>query len=101
MLRVNNLLINGKAIANHFIMHNEDNLYIFQSYKSIIAEVDLDVATVIIYKDWKYSTTTSKYRNKFFAGLGFYEIATTEGLKEAIKNGGFSGYKVIFKDVNP
>ena len=101
MLRVNNITINGRPIANQFILHNCDNLYIFQSYKSIIAEVDLDKAEIIIYLNYDVSRTTSKYRNVFFSRLGFDEIATTDGLKKAIKDGGFSGYKVIYKNVNP
>jgi hypothetical protein len=101
MLKVNNIIVNGKTIANQYIMHNCDNLYIFQSYKSIIAEVDLDKAEIVIYLNYDLSRTTSKYRNKFFSGLGFDEIATTEGLRKAIKDGGFTGYKVIYKNVNP
>jgi hypothetical protein len=94
-------MVNGRSIPNQFIMHNCDNIYIFQSYKSIIAEVDLDKAEIVIYQNYDYSRTTSKYRNKFFEGLGFDEIATTEGLRKAIKDGGFTGYKVIYKNVNP
>ena len=101
MLRVSNIMVNGKAIANQYIMHNCDNIYIFQSYKSIIAEVDLDRAEIVIYLNYDLSRTTSKYRNIFFSGLGFDEIATTDGLRKAIKEGGFSGYKVIYKNVNP
>jgi hypothetical protein len=63
--------------------------------------VDLDKAEIVIYQNYDYSRTTSKYRNKFFSGLGFDEIATTKGLEKAIKEGGFSGYKVIYKNVNP
>jgi hypothetical protein len=93
---VSNLKVNGRSVANQFIIHNEDNLYIFQSYKSTIAKVDLDTATIDIYKDFDYSTTTSKYRNKFFEQLGFDEIATTKGIKKAIKEGKIDGYKVIY-----
>jgi hypothetical protein len=101
MLKVNNIMVNGKAIANQYIMHNCDNLYIFQSYKSIIAEVDLDKAKIVVYLNYDLSRTTSKYRNVFFSKLGFNEIATTEGLRKAIKEGGFSGYKVIYRNINP
>jgi hypothetical protein len=52
MLKVNNIMVNGKAIANQYIMHNCDNLYIFQSYKSIIAEVDLDKAKIVVYLNY-------------------------------------------------
>ena len=101
MLRVSNMMVNGHAIQNQFIMHNCDNLYIFQSYKSIIAEVDLDKAEIIIYLNYDLSRTTSRYRNMFFDKLGFDEIATTDGLRKAIKEGGFDGYKVTYKNVNP
>jgi hypothetical protein len=95
---VSNLKVNGRSVANQFVLHNEDNLYIFQSYKSTIAKVDLDLATIDIYRDFDYSTTTSKYRNKFFAQLGFDEIATTKGIKQAIRNGKIDGYKVIYHE---
>lgn len=101
MLRVDNITVNGRSIANQFILHNCDNLYIFQSYKSIIAEVDLDKAEIVIYLHYDLSRTTSKYRNVFFSRLGFDEIATTEGLQKAIKEGRIDGYKVIYKNVNP
>lgn len=101
MLYVSNILVNGKPVANQYIMHNCDNIYIFQSYKSIIAEVDLDKAEIVIYSHYDLSRTTSKYRNAFFAGLGFNEIASTDGLRKAIKDGHIEGYKVIYKNVNP
>lgn len=101
MLRVSNILVNNKPIANQYIMHNCDNIYIFQSYKSIIAKVDLDKAEIVIYSHYDLSRTTSKYRNKFFSGLGFDEIASTDGLRKAIKEGYIEGYKVIYKNVNP
>lgn len=93
---VDNLKVNGKSVANQFILHNEDNLYIFQSYKSTIAKVDLDKATIDIYKNYDYSRTTARHRNNFFAQLGFDEIATTKGIKQAIKDGKIDGYKVIY-----
>ena len=93
---VNNLKVHGRSVANQFVLHNEDNLYIFQSYESTIARVDLDKATIDIYRDFDYSRTTARHRNNFFAQLGFDEIATTKGIKKAIKNGKINGYKVIY-----
>jgi hypothetical protein len=95
---VNNLQVNGRSVANQFIIHNEDNLYIFQSYKSTIAKVDLDKAKIDIYRDYDYSRTTARHRNNFFAQLGFDEIATTKGIKKAIKDGKIDGYKVIYHE---
>jgi endo-1,4-beta-mannosidase len=93
---VDNLKVNGRSVANQFVLHNGDNLYIFQSYKSTIAKVDLDTATIDIYRDFDYSRTTARHRNNFFSQLGFDEIATTKGIKKAINDGKIDGYKVIY-----
>lgn len=52
----------GKEVANQFeIVGNGFTL--FQSYRSPIA-LKKD-GKVYLFKDWDYSTTTGKYRNKF------------------------------------
>ena len=54
---------NGNKVANQFIITDNGDEY-FQSYRSIIAKRSKGK----IYLDdyyWDYSTTTSKYRNKF------------------------------------
>ncbi len=53
---------NGRGILNQFLIRG-NNFTLFQSYNSPIA-LKID-GKVYIFKDWDYSTTTSKYRNIF------------------------------------
>lgn len=87
----------GRKVANQFIIENE-NVYTFQSYDSIIATVDFDNSIITFGNDWDYSTATSRYRNKFFETLGLDEMSDTESVKEAIKNGEVTGYKVVYEE---
>ena len=54
----------GRPVMNHFILYNEKTgERFFQSYDSII--VKIHKGKVTLGEDWKYSITTSKYRNLF------------------------------------
>lgn len=75
----------GNKIANQFIIEDNNKVY-FQSYNSMIACIDYDNKTITIGKDYNYSVTTGKYRNKFFDDVGFCEIATLAKLDKALKN---------------
>lgn len=87
----------GRKVANQFIIEN-GNVYTFQSYDSVVAVVDFDNSTITLGSDWNYSTTTSRYRNKFFEGLGLDELTDTASVREAIKNGVVAGYKVVYEE---
>lgn len=54
-----------REVANQFIIEGEGKVT-FQSYNSMIAEIDYNNHTLTIGEDWNYSTTTGKYRNSFF-----------------------------------
>jgi len=54
----------GKPIANQFVITIENGDTIFQSYKTIIA-IKTFCGKVLLDRDWNYSVTTSRYRNKF------------------------------------
>ena len=55
---------NNKPVPNHFIVHNEKTgERFFQSYGSVI--VKIHNGQVTLGKDWKASSTTSKYRSMF------------------------------------
>jgi len=54
----------GKAIANQFIITLENGDRMFQSYETVIALITKQ-GDVLLDKDWNYSVTTSRYRNKF------------------------------------
>ena len=87
----------GRKVPNQFIITN-GNVYTFQSYDSVIAVVDFDNSIITLGYDWNYSTTTSRYRNKFFEVLGLDEMSDTASIREAIKNGNVADYKVVYKE---
>lgn len=87
----------GRKVPNQFII-NDGNIYTFQSYDSVIAIVDFDNSTITIGGDWNYSTTTSRYRNRFFEMLGLYEMSNTESVRKAIQDGEIVGYTVVYKE---
>ena len=95
----------GKAIPNQFIITDERGTTTFKSYNSIIAErrgAGGGYDDVIIFgEDYNYSTTTSKYLNRFLKMLGYKEIANSRDRKKAIEKGMFySGNKAICVSVD-
>lgn len=74
------------TIPNQFIIESDGKIA-FQSYQSVIADVDYANARITIGEDYDYSRTTGKYRNTFFEEIGFYELATLNGIRNAISNG--------------
>jgi hypothetical protein len=69
----------GRPVANQFIIA-DDHRMIFQSYESMIVDIDFFHSTITFGKDWNYSTTTSKYRNEFL-DMYFPSLANTKKLK--------------------
>lgn len=58
----------GREVSNQFIItiHSKKGWKtIFQSYESVIAVQDEKGAITLDKYKWNYSSTTSKYRNKF------------------------------------
>ena len=97
-MRVTNMTNSrGRKVANQFVIEN-GNVYTFQSYNSVIATVDFDNSIITLGGDWNYSTTTSRYRNKFFETLGLDELSDTASVKEAIKNRAVADYKVVYEE---
>ena len=71
----------GRPVANQFVIVDDDaNKMTFQSYESMIVEIDWQNSIVTFGKDWNYSITTSKYRNEFLA-MYLPQIANTKKLK--------------------
>ena len=94
----------GKAIPNQFII-TDGQTKAFKSYDSIIVEqrgAGGGFDDVVIFgKDYNYSTTTSKYLNKFLKMLGYKEIANSRDREKAIERGMFySGNKTIYVSVD-
>ena len=69
----------GRPVANQFVI-SDDHRMIFQSYDSMIVDIDFFNSTITFGKDWNYSTTTSKYRNEFL-DMYFPSLANTKKLK--------------------
>ena len=94
----------GKAISNQFII-TDGQTKVFKSYDSIIVEqrgAGGGFDDVIIFgKDYNYSTTTSKYLNRFLEMIGYKEIANSRDREKAIKRGMFySGNKTVYVSVD-
>lgn len=87
----------GRRVPNEFIIEN-GNIYTFQSYNSVIAVVNFDNSTITLGGDWNYSTTTSRYRNAFFEGLGLDELTDTASIRKAINDGEIVGYTVVYEE---
>ena len=58
---------NGRPVPNQFILYTPEATY-FQSYDSIIVKTTFEDGERVVYLDstyWKYSKTTSRWRNAF------------------------------------
>lgn len=86
-------LINDKGISarNQFVVVKDGKTY-FQSYKTMIAEVNKDKVT--LSNDWDYSRTTLKHLYIFLRQEGF-QIEKKNDVLNAIKNGNFEVVKEI------
>ena len=81
----------GNAVPNQFSIEVGDENgtdRFFQSYDTVIARIDKDGQVYLDERNWNYSVTTSKYRNRY---LGL----TTEETKARIKSG-----RIILADLN-
>lgn len=87
----------GRKVPNQFIIENE-NVYTFQSYDSVIATVDFDNSIITLGSGWNYSTTTARHRNNFFNTLGLDELTDTASVRKAIKDGEVAGYRVVYEE---
>ena len=92
MAKVENIINNnGNVVPNQFIIYEDNGDITFQSYDSIICQIRDGALgyekVVVLGSDWDYSTTTSKYRNKFLMDNGLSILATTKDIKEALERG--------------
>lgn len=66
-LKINQLEnpLTGNPVANHYEIET-DKYYIFQSYKTIICQIDRQSPfNVVLDPKWNYSKTTLKYLKQF------------------------------------
>lgn len=90
----------GNGATNQFVLR-VGNIIAFQSYDSLIATVDRDTNIVTIFPAWNYSKTTGKHRNIFFRDYAdIPDLATTEGITKAVKNGSCNNWIVRLADEN-
>lgn len=76
----------GKPVVNQYIITDGDTT-VFQSYDSTIATIDREARTITLGGDWNRSVTTAKYRNLFFKGEDFNDLASKEGIIAALESG--------------
>ena len=81
----------GNAVKNQFIIYDGDR-FTFQSYSSKI--VKIEGTGITFYKNYNYSATTAKYRNKFLSDMLECDI-TSKDVEKMIKNESFNGFNVI------
>lgn len=79
MIKVRNMVSprTGNPVANQFTI-SDDHRMTFQSYNSMIVDIDFGKSIVTFGRDWNYSTTTAKYRNEF---LRMYLPSLADGKK--------------------
>lgn len=97
-MKVQNMTSNssGRTVPNQFIITDHTtNRTTFQSYDSMIATIDYQNNTITLGEDWDYSRTTGRYRNQFFDEQGFYGLASTKGLTNALKTGKYEDWTII------
>lgn len=74
-MKVSNLLSprTNTAVKNQFMIES-DNAVAFQSYKSLICTIDYTNKEITIWRDWNYSSTTTKYFRIFLNNLYLYDL---------------------------
>ena len=76
----------GRPVANQFVISDKGHSY-FQSYRSLIADIDHNANTVTIYPKWDYSVTTAKYFAVFLREYGLDDLAGAANVRKAIAAG--------------
>lgn len=103
-MKVKNLEgIRGKAIVNQFVI-DEGRTTWFQSYDSIIVEINREDEKITVGCDWDYSRTTTKYLKIFLEQeLGPFSDEVEEFKKKLRKAQSstdnifvFGGYSVVY-----
>ena len=65
-MQVSNMISSkGNKVANQFVINDDSNNELYQSYHAIVAKRYPNGMVELDKKYWDYSRTTSKYRNMF------------------------------------
>lgn len=103
-MKVRNLEgIRGTVVRNQFII-NEGHKTWFQSYNSIIVEIDREYQKITIGCDWDYSRTTAKYLKVFLNQELYWCGDEVEEFKKKLRKVqsstnnifAFGGYSVVY-----
>lgn len=82
---------NGRAVANQFVIHEDNGDITFQSYNSKVCQIrkgSLGFEKVVVFgRDYNYSNTTSRNLNIFLEGMGLGLLASTKDREEALNRG--------------
>lgn len=60
-------LTNNQIVTEIKTVGNKTLAYFFSSYDSTICKLDIVNNVIYVYKNWNYSTTTTKWFNKFLS----------------------------------
>ena len=82
--------------ANHQYVIDTHTTITFQSYDSVICNIDQEQSIITFGADWNYSVTTAKYRNEFLKQQGLPALANTGAIQKAITEGYFIHYRVLY-----
>lgn len=86
-MKVRNLEgIRGTVVRNQFII-NEGHKTWFQSYNSVIVEIDREYQKITIGCDWDYSRTTTKYLKIFLMNEVGFTDEEVEQIKKELRKG--------------
>lgn len=87
---------NGNKVANQFIITDEEhNTITFQSYDSEIIRIDYHHGIITVFKNYDYSVTTGKYRNKFMKDYGFHDMSNKKSFEYYMNLGAIGNYEII------
>lgn len=97
-MKVQNLVKNGRAVANQFVITDGNGIIEMQSYNSLVCRVDKVNNRITFGKDWCCSNTTRKNLYHFlstYAGM----CVLGEDVKKMIASGkSYDGRYIIVYD---
>lgn len=80
----------GRAVPNQFVI-NEGRKTWFQSYDSVIIEIDREYQKITVGRDWDYSITTMKYLKIFLKEELWWSDEAVLEFKKKLKKAQSSG----------
>ena len=91
MLKIYNLEgQSGKPVVNQFVIEDGSKTW-FQSYDSIIIEIDRESQKMTVGRDWDYSRTTTKYLKIFLNEEMAWSSKEVEEFKKKLRKAQSSG----------